>query len=151
MNSRLAMPIRALQVAIGLTATLAGFDKFFNILADWGAYVSPAAAAILPVSVPTVMAVIGVIEMGVGVLVLVGAPRLGAYVASAWLLLVAVNLVAAGHFDVAVRDVVIAIAETLIHEVGHYFGLSEEEIEEIEERYWAGEGLDDDPPEDDDA
>ena len=31
------------------------------------------------------------------------------------------------------------IGETLIHEVGHYFGLSEEEIEEIEERYWSGE------------
>jgi predicted Zn-dependent protease with MMP-like domain len=30
----------------------------------------------------------------------------------------------------------IVIGETLIHEVGHYFGLSEEEIEEIEERYW---------------
>ena len=28
------------------------------------------------------------------------------------------------------------IGETLIHEVGHYFGLSEEEIEEIEEKYW---------------
>ncbi len=34
-------------------------------------------------------------------------------------------------------DVVTAIGETLIHEVGHYFGLSEEEIEEIEDRYWA--------------
>jgi len=34
------------------------------------------------------------------------------------------------------------IAETLIHEAGHYFGLSEEEIEEIEERYWRGEDLD---------
>ena len=31
-----------------------------------------------------------------------------------------------------------AIGETLIHEVGHYFGLSEEEIEDIEERYWHG-------------
>ena len=36
-------------------------------------------------------------------------------------------------------DLVVAIAETLIHEIGHYFGLSEEEIEEIEERYWRGE------------
>ncbi len=35
-------------------------------------------------------------------------------------------------------DLVISIAETLIHEVGHYFGLSEEEIEEIEENYWRG-------------
>ena len=33
-------------------------------------------------------------------------------------------------------DTVIAIGETLIHEIGHYFGLSEEEIEEIEDRYW---------------
>ncbi len=38
------------------------------------------------------------------------------------------------------------IGETLIHEVGHYFGLSEEEIEEIEERYWRGEQADDDAP-----
>jgi predicted Zn-dependent protease with MMP-like domain len=30
------------------------------------------------------------------------------------------------------------IGETLIHEVGHYFGLSEAEIEDIEERYWRG-------------
>ncbi len=29
------------------------------------------------------------------------------------------------------------IGETLIHEVGHYFGMSEEEIEEIEERVLA--------------
>ncbi len=36
-------------------------------------------------------------------------------------------------------DVRGVIGETLIHEVGHYFGLSEEEIEEIEERYWRGE------------
>ena len=33
-------------------------------------------------------------------------------------------------------DLVIAIGETLIHEVGHYFGMSEEEIEAIEEQYW---------------
>jgi predicted Zn-dependent protease with MMP-like domain len=33
-------------------------------------------------------------------------------------------------------DVVIAIGETLIHEIGHYFGLSEDEIQAIEEDYW---------------
>jgi predicted Zn-dependent protease with MMP-like domain len=36
-------------------------------------------------------------------------------------------------------DLVTAIGETLIHEIGHYFGMSEEEIEEIEEKYWRGE------------
>ena len=40
-----------------------------------------------------------------------------------------------------------AIGETLIHEVGHYFGLSEEEIEEIEAKYWRGETADDDDEE----
>jgi predicted Zn-dependent protease with MMP-like domain len=39
-------------------------------------------------------------------------------------------------------DLVRAIGETLIHEVGHYFGLSEEEIEEIEQRYWYGDADD---------
>lgn len=36
-------------------------------------------------------------------------------------------------------DVVGVIGETLIHELGHYFGLSEDEIMDIEERYWRGE------------
>jgi predicted Zn-dependent protease with MMP-like domain len=39
-----------------------------------------------------------------------------------------------------IRD---CIAETVIHEFGHYFGMSEEEIEEIEEKYWRGESLED--------
>jgi predicted Zn-dependent protease with MMP-like domain len=39
-------------------------------------------------------------------------------------------------------DLIASIAETLIHEIGHYFGLSEEEIEAIEERYWRGQGDD---------
>ena len=110
MDTRLANPLRALQVALGLTATLAGLDKFFNILADWGAYVSPAIASALPVSVPAFMALVGVIEIAVGVAILAAAPRIGAYVASAWLLLVAVNLVIGGHFDIAVRDVVMSLA-----------------------------------------
>jgi predicted Zn-dependent protease with MMP-like domain len=37
-----------------------------------------------------------------------------------------------------IRD---CIAETVIHEFGHYFGMSEEEIEEIEEKFWRGESI----------
>ena len=40
--------------------------------------------------------------------------------------------------DEDIRD---CIAETVIHEFGHYFGMSEEEIEEIEEKYWRGESI----------
>ncbi|MCA1560300.1 MAG: metallopeptidase family protein [Acidobacteria bacterium] len=42
--------------------------------------------------------------------------------------------------DDEIRD---CIAETVIHEFGHYFGLSEEEIEAIEEKFWRGDALDD--------
>lgn len=41
--------------------------------------------------------------------------------------------------DEEIRD---CVAETVIHEFGHHFGLSEEEIEAIEEKYWRGESLD---------
>jgi len=37
------------------------------------------------------------------------------------------------------EEIVVAIGETLIHELGHYFGMSEEQIMEIEERYWRGD------------
>ena len=110
MDNRLNTPFLALRYGIGATATLAGLDKFFNLLADWGWYVSPLAAQMLPVSTGTFMGAVGVIEIAVGAAILAGWTRLGAYVASGWLLGVAVNLVAAGFYDVAVRDVVMSVA-----------------------------------------
>jgi predicted Zn-dependent protease with MMP-like domain len=35
-------------------------------------------------------------------------------------------------------DMFAMVVETVIHEFGHYFGLSEEEIEAIEDEYWRG-------------
>ena len=48
-------------------------------------------------------------------------------------------------------DVRAVIGETLIHEVGHFFGLNEDEIQNIEERYWRGETLTADEDDDSDA
>lgn len=107
---RLISPWWALRVGLGAAAFLAGLDKFFNLLADWTAYVSPAAAQLLPVSAATFMHVVGVVELLVGIALLGVAPVIGAYVASAWLLLVAANLILGGHLDIAVRDVVMSIA-----------------------------------------
>jgi predicted Zn-dependent protease with MMP-like domain len=42
--------------------------------------------------------------------------------------------------DDEIRD---CVAETVIHEFGHYFGMDEDQIEEIEEKYWRGDSLDD--------
>jgi hypothetical protein len=56
------------------------------------------------------MSLVGVVEIAVGVSILTAWPAMGAYIASAWLLLVAVNLGIGGHFDIAVRDLVLSIA-----------------------------------------
>jgi hypothetical protein len=102
-------PWMALRLGIGLMATLAGIDKFFNLLTNWGAYVSPAVAERLPLPVPALMGGVGVIEVVVGVAILTAWTRVGAYVAAAWLLAIAGNLVLTGFYDVAVRDVVLSL------------------------------------------
>ena len=102
---------QALRVAFGVVPFLAGLDKFFNVLADWPRYLSPAAEAILPVSGQTFMHVAGVVEMAVGLAILTRWTVIGSYVAAAWLVAIALNLVASGHFlDVAARDLVMATA-----------------------------------------
>ncbi len=100
----------ALRIGLGVGALLAGLDKYFNILADWGMYLSPVFEKLLPVSGSTFMAIVGVVEMMVGLAILAGWTRIGGYVVMAWLLAIAVNLVSSGMFyDLAVRDVEIAI------------------------------------------
>jgi hypothetical protein len=110
MDLRLQTPTTIMRVAIGLMATLAGLDKFFNILADWGSYVSPVVAQLLPFSTDVLMWIVGIVEFAVGISILTALPVVGAYIASAWLLLVAGNLILGGYLDVAVRDVVLSIS-----------------------------------------
>jgi hypothetical protein len=117
MDSRIVTARGALRIAIGLMATLAGLDKFLNLLADWPSYVAPIAAHMLPVSTHTFMYAVGLIEFAVGITILFVRPSLGAFVASAWLLLVAGNLVLGAHFDIAVRDVVLAVSAFALGEL----------------------------------
>ncbi len=101
---------RLLRVGFGLMAFLAGLDKFFNLLTNWDMYLAPWMANLLPVSSATFFGAIGVIEMVAGLLVLTKWPRLGAYIVSAWLLAIALQLVSTGgFFDIAVRDIVLSL------------------------------------------
>lgn len=101
----------ALRIGLGVGPFLAGLDKFFNILTDWGMYLSPVVEKLLPMSGTAFMRTVGVIEMVVGLAILTRWTRLGSYVAAAWLVAIAANLVTTGMFyDLAVRDVEIAIA-----------------------------------------
>jgi len=101
----------ALRIGLGAVPFLAGLDKFFNILTNWERYLSPTVERLLPMNGVMFMHVVGVIEMVVGLAILTRWTRLGGYVAMVWLILIAVNLISTGaFFDVAVRDLVMAIA-----------------------------------------
>ena len=110
-DSRLDQAWWTLRIGLGVGPFLAGLDKYFNLLTNWTGYISPLALKILPFSGQTFMHIVGVIEMIVGLAILTKWTRVGAYVASAWLLAIAINLVSTGmFFDVAVRDVEMALA-----------------------------------------
>ena len=70
MDRRLDSVWWALRLGLGLGPFLAGLDKFFNLLAQWDMYLSPAVARLLPVSGTAFMRVVGVIEMIVGLAIL---------------------------------------------------------------------------------
>ena len=111
MDQRLNSSWWALRIALGLAPFLAGLDKFFNLLTKWTMYLNPLALRVVPVAPETFMRAVGVIEMIVGIAILTRWTRLGAYVAAAWLVCIALNLVSMGAFlDVAVRDLLIAVA-----------------------------------------
>jgi hypothetical protein len=111
LDKRLESARIALKLGLGLAAFLAGLDKYFNLLANWPGYVSPLATAVVPVSPQTLMYVVGVVEMAVGLAILTRWTHVAAYVAAAWLVAIALNLITTGRFfDVAVRDVEMAIA-----------------------------------------
>ena len=81
------------------------------LLADWQAYLSPIAVRLLPVSPHAFMMAVGVIEIAVGIGVLAGHARVFGWVAAAWLLAIALNLLTTGRFlDIAARDVALAVS-----------------------------------------
>jgi uncharacterized membrane protein YphA (DoxX/SURF4 family) len=110
MNARIHSTVLTLRIAFGLTAFLAGLDKFFNLLTNWEQYANPLLLKLVPLSAGALMRTAGVIEMIAGIALLAGLTRLGGYVVAAWLTVIALSLVAGGnYFDVAVRDLVMAV------------------------------------------
>ena len=98
-----------LKWTYGLVPIVAGADKFMHILTDWDKYLAPAIANMLPFSASSFMSMVGIIEIIAGVLVLVK-PKIGSLVVALWLTGIAINLLLTGqYFDVAVRDLVMAI------------------------------------------
>jgi len=99
-----------LKFTFGIVPIVAGLDKFTNILTNWENYINPSLTAIIPFDSGTFMMIVGLIEIIAGIIVL-KKTEIGSYIVAAWLTLIALTLIASGNYlDVAVRDLVMAIA-----------------------------------------
>ena len=73
-------------------------------------YLSPYATKVVPVSTPTFMHLVGVVEIIAGIIVLSRWTKIGSYIVMVWLIAIAANLITTGMFyDLAVRDLEIAV------------------------------------------
>ncbi len=98
-----------LKFAYGLVPIIAGVDKFTNLIVNWEEFLNPMIPQMLHLAPHTFMLMVGVIEIVAGLLVFLK-PRPGAFIVMAWLLGISLQLVMWGrHFDVAIRDTVMAI------------------------------------------
>jgi uncharacterized membrane protein YphA (DoxX/SURF4 family) len=129
MDQRLNTPFWALRLAYGVVPIVAGLDKFTNLLTNWEQYVAPWMAGVLPFSAATFMQIVGVIEIAAGALVLSRFTRYAAYVVTAWLVLIALSLLTSGRFfDVAARDVVMAVGAFTLAKLAEVRAGAEERV-----------------------
>jgi lysylphosphatidylglycerol synthetase-like protein (DUF2156 family) len=93
----------SLRLAFFLGPLVARLDKFFNLLTHWDQYLSPMAQRALGSHTHQFMMAVEII---VALMVITSWTKPGAYLASVWLLLIAINLVMCGQsFDIALRDI----------------------------------------------
>ncbi len=98
-----------LRLGFTVAPIVAGLDKFFHVLVNWDQYLPSFVNNLVGGHGHELMLVAGVIEIiaGIGVAL---KPKIFAYVVSAWLLLIVVNLLMIpGYFDVALRDFGLAL------------------------------------------
>lgn len=109
-SQSLAQTFNLLKYTFGIVPIVAGADKFTNLLTDWEQYINPSIAGLLPFSASVFMMIVGVIEIIAGIIVLRKA-AIGGYIVAAWLTVIALTLLLGFNYvDVAVRDLVMAIA-----------------------------------------
>ena len=98
-----------LRFGFTVAPIIAGLDKFFHLLTNWDQYLPAVVNNMLGGHGHQFMMVVGVIEIVAGIGVFLK-PKIFAYVVSAWLVLIIVNLLLIpGYFDVALRDLGLAL------------------------------------------
>ena len=113
---------QVLHIAFTVAPIVAGADKFFRFLTNWDVYLAPMIPSLLRVSAHTFMLAAGVVEMIAGLVVAV-APRFGGWIVGFWLCGIIVNLLMMGsYFDVALRDLGLALGAFALARLSVDFG-----------------------------
>ena len=110
-----------LHVAFVVAPIVAGLDKFFHLLVNWDQYLPPVVNKMAGGHGHELMLVAGVVEIiaGIGVAF---KPKIFAYVVSAWLLLIVINLLMIpGYFDIALRDFGLSLGALALARLSHQF------------------------------
>lgn len=109
-SQSLRQTFNLLKYTFGIVPIVAGTDKFTNLLTNWEQYINPTMANLLPFSASVFMMIVGIVEIVAGIIVL-KKPEIGGYIVAAWLTVIALTLLLGfSYVDVAVRDLVMAIA-----------------------------------------
>jgi hypothetical protein len=110
-----------LRLGFVVAPIVAGLDKFFHLLVDWDKYLPPFVNNLTGGHGHELMLAVGVIEVVAGLGVWFK-PKIFAYVVSAWLMLIVVNLLLIpGYFDVALRDFGLALGALALARLSQEF------------------------------
>jgi hypothetical protein len=112
---------KILQFIFVATPIIAGADKFTNLLVNWTRYLSPTISKVIDAHL--FMEVVGVIEIGVGLITIFN-PRVAGYILALWFLGIIINLLSIpGYLDIALRDLGLLLAALALSELAqahHY-------------------------------
>jgi len=93
-----------LRLGFIVAPIVAGLDKFFHLLVNWDQHLPELVSRMGGGHGHELMLAVGIIEIVAG-LGVAFKPKIFAYVVSAWLLLIVINLLMIpGYFDIALRD-----------------------------------------------
>jgi uncharacterized membrane protein YphA (DoxX/SURF4 family) len=98
-----------LRAAFTVAPIIAGVDKFLHMLVNWDQYLPPLVNNLLGGHGHEFMYAVGVIEIVAGIGIALK-PKIFGYVVAVWLVVIIANLLMIpGYFDVALRDLGLAL------------------------------------------
>ena len=109
-----------LRIGFTVAPILAGLDKFLHLLVDWDKYLPPMVNNLTGGHGHQLMLAAGVIEIVAGIGVFLK-PRIFAYIVAVWLVLIIVNVVMTGYYDIALRDLGLALSALALGRLSETF------------------------------